>query len=177
MHPSNAGRVAPDRSHAGLPDLAAIEAHLTARVLEYLDRHVQPVRRGRGHRQSHRRKDARRRRPYAASNLIALLAEAIHDPRHTPAGACRLLEELKLDVLYLTGALADAPNFDDVMVRETSAQGTTDPLQLIATRTRAVGDLDALLAALIDERDWKERAIAATKLERERNSARELGSC
>jgi hypothetical protein len=168
VNPSNPDRAAPDspstngRLHGPPLDAAAIEAHLVTRATEYARRHLRPELRGRGVRQGHRTKDLKRQRPYAATNLLGVLAESLADRRVPTSAVCLLLDELKLDAMLVRGELADV-DFDEVMLLETTAQGVTDALQIRASRTQSPGAFAALLTALLREGDVKHLAAAATK--------------
>lgn len=163
MHPQNRARVAPART-ARPTDRHAVAQLLTERVAEYAGRHLQPApgSRGRGPKQGHRTKDLKRGRPYAASNLLGVLAESLVDPRVRTTDICALLEQLKVDVLQACGELTDV-EFDDAMLRETDAQGATDTRQYLAGRHRTPGTLDALMDALAREIVEKQVAHAAAK--------------
>lgn len=159
MTPFNAARVAPAPQTL---DRAAIEARLVGRVAEGSRQHLAPDVRGRGVRQSQRTKDVKRNRQYAASNLCALIADALMDDRVPTSGICLLLDELKLEAMDVRGELTSL-DFDEAMLLETSAQGVTDLLQLRASRTLTEGTLAALSGALLRQAHTTQIAAAVTR--------------
>lgn len=151
MYPQILGSVAgaPPRLPGGSRPLepAAVAAHLTCRLGDDVRRLAQPTRRGVGVICTARRKDAARGRPYALSNVPALVADLVCDPRIPTDAICDVLAGQQLEVRALRGECQAAGDPWAAHQAETLAQGAADVAVGEALRTRAPGALlDAITA-------------------------------